>query len=154
MPDAGAQNSGDLLDMTHDEHCWRDDCTREQVALTRSDSALRPGLHGCHVGTLDDWNLGGRVPAYYDHNRQKYQTFHWPDGRKESWPGTGFVRTSNLTYKNVATWSRWCGGLRGRLVMILQVISRACWQRSEICLTGRSCRLSWSTACLFQMPAG
>ncbi|MFW6097988.1 MAG: DUF7567 family protein [Chloroflexota bacterium] len=92
------KDSGDLLDLTHDEHCWRDDCTPEQVALTGSDSALRPGLHACQVGTLYDWNLGGRAPVHYDYNRHGYQTLHWPDGRKEVWPDTAFVRTSNLTH--------------------------------------------------------
>lgn len=92
------KDSGDLLDLTHDEHCWRDDCTPEQVAPTGPDSALRPGLHACHVGTLYGWSLGGGVPAHYDDNRHGYQTLHWPDGRKESWPETAFVRTSNLTH--------------------------------------------------------
>ena len=92
------KDSGDLLDLTHDGHCWRDDCAPGQVALTGSDSGLRPGLHACQVGTLYDWNLGGRVPVHYDFNRHGHQALHWPDGRKDSWPETAFVRTSNLTH--------------------------------------------------------
>ena len=46
-------DSGDLLDLTYGKRgCWRDDCTPEQVALTGRESALRPGLHACQVGTL------------------------------------------------------------------------------------------------------
>jgi len=92
------KDSGDLLDLTHGEHCWRDDCTPEQVALTGPDSALRPGLHACQVGTLYGWSLGGRIPADYDYNRHGYRTLHWPDGRKESWPDPAFVRTSRLSH--------------------------------------------------------
>ena len=68
------------------------------MALTGSDSALRPGLHACHVGTLYDWNLGGRVPSHYDHHLHGSVTLIWPDGREEVWPGTAFVRTGNLTH--------------------------------------------------------
>jgi hypothetical protein len=92
------KDSDDLLDLTHDEYCWRDDCAPEQVALTGQDSALRPGLHACQVGTLYDWNLGGRVPVHYGFNRHGHQALHWPDGRKDSWPEIAFVRTSNLTH--------------------------------------------------------
>jgi hypothetical protein len=92
------KDSGDPLDLSHDEPCWRDDCTAEQVAVTGPDSALRPGLHACQVGTLYGWSLGGRAPVHYDYNRHGYQTLHWPDGRKESWPEPAFVRTSHLTH--------------------------------------------------------
>ncbi len=92
------KDSGDLLDLTHNKHCWRDDCAPEQVALTGPDSALQPGLHACAVGTLYGWSLNGRVPAGYDYNRHGYQTLQWPDGRKEAWPETAFVRTNGLTH--------------------------------------------------------
>lgn len=92
------KDSGDLLDLTHEDHCWRDDCTPGQLALTGTDSALRPGLHACNVGTLYEWSLGGRVPAHYDYNRHGYQTLQWPDGREEAWPETAFLRTSSLTH--------------------------------------------------------
>jgi len=92
------KDSGDPLDLAHGEHCWRDDCTPAQVALTGPDSALQPGLHACHVGTLYDWSLNGRVPVHYDYDRHGSQTLHWPDGREEEWPGTAFVPTSHLTH--------------------------------------------------------
>lgn len=92
------KDSGDLLDLTHDEYCWRDDCAREQVALTGRDSALRPGLHACRVGTLYDWRLSGRVPAADGYDWHGSATITWPDGREEVWPATAFVQTSNLTH--------------------------------------------------------
>ena len=95
------KDSGDLLDRTHSDHCWRDDCSRDQVALTGADSVLRPGLHACAVGTLYGWSLGGRVPVVYDYNRHGYGRLLWPDGGQkrdeEAWPDTAFLRTSNLT---------------------------------------------------------
>ncbi len=75
------------------------DCTPEQVALTGPDSALRPGLHACAVGTLYGWSLHGRAPAGYDYIRHGYQTLHWPDGREEIWPATAFVQTTGLSYE-------------------------------------------------------
>jgi hypothetical protein len=39
------KDSGDPLDLTHGDNCWRDDCTPERVALTGTDSALRARLH-------------------------------------------------------------------------------------------------------------
>src|SRR5690606_25799818 len=84
------KDSGDPLDLTHDESCWRDDCTPKQLALTGSDSALRPGLHACNVGTLYGWSLSGRVPTHYDYNRHGSATLLWPDGREEAWPETAF----------------------------------------------------------------
>ena len=92
------KDSGDPLDLAYDRRgCWRDDCTPEQVALTGRESALRPGLHACQVGTLYGWSLGGRVPATYDYNQHGWATLRWPDGREESWPATSFTPTSNLT---------------------------------------------------------
>lgn len=90
------KDSGDPLDFTRGDGCWRDDCMPEQVALTGGDSALRPGLHACYVGTLYGWSLSGRVPVHYDYNRHGSATLLWPDGQEESWPETAFVRTSQL----------------------------------------------------------
>lgn len=92
------KDSGDPSDFTHGNACWRDDCMPEQLALTGPDSALRPGLHACNVGTLYGWSLSGRVPAHYDYNRHGNATLLWPDGREESWPETAFVRTSHLAH--------------------------------------------------------
>ncbi len=92
------KNGGDPLNLMHNEHCWRDDCTPEQVALTGPDSALRPGLHACRVGTLYGWSLNGRVPTHDNDNRHDSTTILWPDGREESWPETAFVRASYLSH--------------------------------------------------------
>jgi hypothetical protein len=50
------------------------------------------------------------------------------------------ARAISLTTSGV-TWSRQCGNLRGRLVMILRLISVACWHQLGIYWTGRSRRL-------------
>lgn len=92
------KDSGDPLDLVHNDHCWRDDCSPEQEALTGADSPLRPELHACQVGTLYGWSLSGRVAAHYDYSRHGAQTLDWPDGREVMWPGTAFVRTSHLTH--------------------------------------------------------
>jgi ribosomal protein S27AE len=92
------KDSGDPLDFTHSDHCWRDDCAPDPVALTGPDSALRPGLHACNAGTLYGWSLSGRVPARYDYKQHGSVSLLWPDGREEAWPGTAFVRASHLTH--------------------------------------------------------
>ncbi|MCI0643450.1 MAG: hypothetical protein L0346_01010 [Chloroflexi bacterium] len=91
------KDSGDPVDLTHDEWCHRTDCTREQVALTGDDSCLRPGLHACRIGTLYEWSFYGHAPAQQNHNRRETLTVCWPDGRRESWPDTALVRTSGLS---------------------------------------------------------
>ncbi|MBK7180739.1 MAG: hypothetical protein IPH82_26770, partial [Chloroflexi bacterium] len=48
---------GDPLDLSHSPHCFRDDCTDAQVALTDGrDSPLRAGLHACVIGDVYDWS--------------------------------------------------------------------------------------------------
>ncbi|MCI0580177.1 MAG: hypothetical protein L0332_18005 [Chloroflexi bacterium] len=90
------KDSGDPLDLTHDEWRHRDDCTPEHVALTGDDACLRPRLHACRIGTLYEWSFYGHVPAQ-PRNRRESLTVCWPAGRRESWPDTALVKPSGLS---------------------------------------------------------
>ncbi len=92
---------GDPLDLTHDRHCFRDDCTDAQVALTDGrDTPLRAGLHACVLGDVYDWAFYGRVPTVYNHDRHGYHTLLWPDGKEEAWPRSAFVSVSGFSWED------------------------------------------------------
>ncbi len=98
------KSSGDPLDLTHDPHCHRQDCTDAQVALTDGqDGSVRPGLHACALGDVYDWSFYGRVPTGYEHDRHGHHDLVWPLGEKESWPKTAFVPVTGLAYEEKQT---------------------------------------------------
>lgn len=99
------KTSGDPLDLTHDPHCYRQDCTNEQPALTDGqDGTLRPGLHACALGDVYDWSFYGRVPTGYNPDRHGHHALHWPDEahksslnkQQEAWPCTAFIPVTGL----------------------------------------------------------
>jgi hypothetical protein len=97
------KNSGDPLDLSHDKHCHRQDCTPAQTALTDGqDGTLRPGLHACALGDVYHWSFYGGVPTGYHPDRHGYHTLYWPaasdkDGhRQETWPSTAFIPVTGL----------------------------------------------------------
>ncbi len=93
------KNSGDPLDLTHDRHCHRSDCTDEQVALTEGQvGPLRAGLHACALGDVYDWSFYGRVPTSYHPDRHSSHTLVWPDGRQETWPQSSLVTVTGLSW--------------------------------------------------------
>jgi hypothetical protein len=94
------KNGGDLLDLTHDRYCHRDDCTAEQVALTGGqDGPLRAGLHACALGDVYDWSFYGHAPTLPRHEQQDCHITVWPDGRTDSWPQTALVTVSGLDWE-------------------------------------------------------
>lgn len=91
---------GDPLDLIHSRHCFRDDCTDMQAALTDGrDSSLRAGLHACVIGDVYDWSFYGQVPTVYNHNRHGYHQLVWPDGKEEAWPRSAFVAISGFRWE-------------------------------------------------------
>ena len=94
------KSGGDPLDLTHDPHCHRQDCTETQVALTNGkDSSVRPGLHACALGDVYDWSFYGRVPTAYKYDTHGHHDLVWPLGEKESWPKTAFVPVTGFAYE-------------------------------------------------------
>ena len=92
---------GDPLDLTHSLHCFRDDCTDAQVALTDGrDGPLRAELHACVIGDVYDWSFYGRVPTIYNHDRHGHHTLLWPGGREESWPRSAFVPVNGFRWED------------------------------------------------------
>jgi len=92
------KSGGDPLDLSHDPHCHRQDCTPEQTALTDGqDGTLRPGLHACALGDVYDWSFYGRVPTGYHPDKDGHYMLLWPDvgdkdgRRQEVWPYTAFI---------------------------------------------------------------
>ena len=94
------KSGGDPLDLTHDPHCHRQDCTETQVALTDGkDSSVRAGLHACALGDVYDWSFYGRVPTAYKYDVHGHHDLVWPLGEKESWPKTAFVSVTGFAYE-------------------------------------------------------
>jgi hypothetical protein len=92
------KDSGNPLELTHNRHCHRDDCTPAKIALADGkDSPLRAGLHACPIGDVYDWSFYGHVPTFARRSTERQHELVWPDKRpSQSWPASASVRATGL----------------------------------------------------------